>query len=188
MNSSLKPFRINIGFLINQSIGYSRVLPFEIDRVDISAGITLINVDGSIDLSRMHDGIRVQAAFNGEIDSECGRCLEPFVDTINSEFEELYLFPNVDTSEDEMKIPEDGNIDLEPIFCDYMFMEMPISPVCKPDCKGLCDICGQDLNQAICDHHREKNKTEKAEVSETSGQKTGKSISRTSKPYKEEHT
>ena len=132
-------------------------------------------------MSRMQDGIRAQAIFDGGVDSECARCLEPFEDAIHSEFEELFLFPNVDASEDEMKIPEDGNIDFEPFFCDYMVMEMPIRPLCKPECKGLCDICGQDLNQAICEHLKENNQIQLAEISETSGRKTGKSRSGTSK-------
>ncbi|MCJ7721290.1 DUF177 domain-containing protein [Candidatus Bathyarchaeota archaeon] len=162
---------------MNQPIGYSRVLPFQMDQVDISEDISLINVEGSIDLSRMQDGIRVQAEFNGENESECGRCLEPFIDTIHSEFEEIFLFSNVDATEDEMKIPEDGNIDVEPFFSDYMLMELPISPLCKPDCKGLCDYCGQDLNQAICEHQQEKSEIQIAEISETSGRQTGKSRS-----------
>jgi uncharacterized protein len=181
VNSSLKPFRINIGFLLNQPIGYSRVLPIEIDQVDISEDISLIKVEGSIDLSRMQDGIRAQLVFNGKIKSECGRCLEPFIDTIYSEFEEIFLFPNVDASEDEIKIPEDGNIEFQPIFCDYMLMELPISPLCKPDCKGLCDLCGQDLNQAICEHQQVKSEIQLAEVSEISGRQTRKSRSGTSK-------
>lgn len=155
MNSSLKPFRINIGFLLKQPIGYSRVLPVEIDQVDINEGITLINVNGSINLSRMQDGVRAQAVFDGGFDSECGRCLEPFIDTIHSEFEEIFLFPNIETSEEEIRIPDDGNIDLEASFCDFMLMELPIAPVCKPDCKGLCGICGQNLNQSMCEHQKQ---------------------------------
>lgn len=168
MNSSLKIFRINIGFLINQPIGYSRVIPINFDHVEISGGIFLNNVEGSIALSRMQNGIRAQASFKGEMENECGRCLASFIDTIQTEFEELFLFPNMEATEYEMKIPEDGNIDFEPLFLDYMGMELSINPLCKPDCKGLCDICGQDLNQAICIHKQKKNNTLVTETSETS--------------------
>ena len=161
MNSSLNPFQINIGFLINQPIGYSRVIPFELEQVEVSQGIILNNVQGFADLNRMQDGIRMQASFNGEIESECGRCLITFSNKIQSEFEEIFLFPHMDTTEDELKIPEDGNINIEQIFNDFMVMGIPINPVCKPDCKGLCDVCGQDLNQSACEHHQEKITEEK---------------------------
>ena len=161
MNSSLNPFQINIGFLINHPIGYSRTLPFDIDQVEVSEGIVVNNVLGNVELSRMQDGIRVQASFSGEIENECGRCLNQFVDTIHSDFEEIFLFPYMEVSEEESKIPENGDIDIEQLFNDFMIMGIPISPICKPDCKGLCDICGQDLNQALCEHRGKINNPEK---------------------------
>ncbi len=156
MNPSRNPFYINIGFLINQPIGYSRVLPFELDEIDMGDGLSLRAVNGSIDLIRTHDGIRAQAVFNAEVERECSRCLETFQEKIHSEFEEFFTFPYVEPSEDEIKVPEDGNINFEPILHDYMLMEMPINPVCQPECKGLCDICGQNLNQAVCEHYRNR--------------------------------
>jgi uncharacterized protein len=171
VNSSLNPFHINIGFLINHPIGYSRVLPFDIEQVEASEGIILDNVVGNVDLSRMQDGIRVQASFSGEIESECGRCLNLFTDQIHSDFEEVFLFPYMEVSEEELKIPDNGNINIEQLFNDFMIMGISIKPICKPDCKGLCDICGQDLNQAFCEHHREINS---AEGTEKSGLKTSK--------------
>lgn len=51
-----------------------------------------------------------------------------------------------------MKIPEDGNIDFGPILREYLLLEMPIKPLCKPDCKGLCTVCGENLNLTTCEH------------------------------------
>jgi uncharacterized protein len=156
LNPSQKPFRINIGFLINQPIGYSRVLPFELDEIDMGDGLFLRAVNGSIDLIRTQDGLIARTVINAEVESECSRCLEPFQEKIHSEFEEYFTFPYVESSEDEIKVPEDGNIDFKPILHDYMMMEMPISSFCQPDCRGLCDICGQNLNQAVCEHYQNR--------------------------------
>jgi uncharacterized protein len=165
LNPSQKPFRINIGFLINQPIGYSRVLPFELDEIDEGDGLFLRAVDGSIDLIRTQDGLIARTMFDAEVDCECSRCLGSFHKKITSEFEEFFTFPHVDSSEDEINVPEDGNIDFEPILHDYMLMELPINPVCRPDCRGLCSICGQNLNVALCEHKKpsemEKIKTAK---------------------------
>ena len=153
MNPSQKPFRINVGFLINQPIGYSRVLPFKLNKIDIEDE-SLCNFYGSINLTRTQDGLIAQVVFDAEVKSECSRCLELFQNKISSEFKEFFTFPYVEASEDEIRVPEDGNIDLEPILHDYLLMEMPIKPVCQSDCRGLCDICGQNLNQSICEHHQ----------------------------------
>ena len=156
MNPSQKPFRINVGFLINQPIGYSRVLPFKLKKIDIEDE-SLCNFNGSINLTRTQDGLIAQVVFDAEVESECSRCLKPFQNKISSEFKEFFTFPYVEASEDEIRVPEDGNIDLEPILHDYLLMEMPIKPVCQSDCRGLCDICGQNLNQSVCEHYQNRN-------------------------------
>ena len=45
--------------------------------------------------------------------------------------------------------------DLGPVVREYLLLEMPISPQCKADCKGLCDVCGANLNLGTCEHHPE---------------------------------
>jgi uncharacterized protein len=155
LNSSQKPFRINVGFLINQPIGYSRVLPFKLEKIDIEDE-SLRNFNASIDLTRTQDGLIAQVVIDAEVESECSRCLEPFQNKISSKFKEFFTFPYVEASEDEIKVPEDGNIDFEPIIHDYLLMEMPIKPVCQSDCMGLCDICGQNLNQSVCEHYQNR--------------------------------
>ena len=156
MNPSQKPFRINIGFLINQPVGYSRVLPFELDEIDMEDGLFLHAVNGSIDFIRTQDGLIARTVFDAEVESDCSRCLKLFQEKIHSEFEEYFTFPYVEPSEDEIKVPEDGNIDFKPILHDYMLIELPINPVCQPDCRGLCPICGQNLNQAACEHYQNR--------------------------------
>ena len=49
-------------------------------------------------------------------------------------------------------LPEDGHIDLEPLIREYLTLEIPIQPLCKPDCKGLCVECGENLNERLCEH------------------------------------
>lgn len=152
MKSTRNPFFINIGFLINQPIGYSRILPIELDEMDIGDGALICDLTGEINLVRNQDGFRAKIKLKGTIDAECGRCLEPFQETIEPEFEEFFTFPFVEASDDEIQVPESGNINLEPILHDYILMEIPINPVCKSDCKGLCDICGINRNIKDCGH------------------------------------
>lgn len=162
MKSTLNPFLINTGFLFNQPIGYSRVIPFEMEEIDLGDGLVIAQLSGTIELVRNQDGFRSQADFSGLIDNECGRCLEPYQGQVHSQFEEFFTFPFIAASEDEMQVPENGNVDFLPILHDYILMELPISPVCKPDCKGLCDICGVNRNLKDCGHTHSNEDEEKA--------------------------
>ncbi|MDO8754775.1 MAG: DUF177 domain-containing protein, partial [Anaerolineales bacterium] len=53
-------------------------------------------------------------------------------------------------------LPEDGHIDLATLLYEYALLELPISPICKPDCEGLCAECGQNLNEKDCGHRPEQ--------------------------------
>jgi uncharacterized protein len=58
-------------------------------------------------------------------------------------------------TESGLLVPDEGQINLEPLMREYALLEFPISPVCKPDCKGLCPVCGENLNQTDCVHRPE---------------------------------
>ena len=47
----------------------------------------------------------------------------------------------------------DDHIDTEPLLRDELLLAMPLAPVCRPDCKGLCPECGTDLNTGACSGH-----------------------------------
>jgi len=152
VKATRNPFFINIGFLINQSIGYTRAIPFAVDTFDLGDGVLVSDLEGEIELIRNQDGFRSQVTFTAHLQNQCGRCLEAFQEELNGTFEEFFTFPYVDASDDEIQVPESGNVDFKPILHDYILMEIPINPVCKADCKGLCDICGANRNLTDCGH------------------------------------
>jgi len=55
-------------------------------------------------------------------------------------------------TESELILPEDAQIDLAELLREYALLEVPISPICKPNCEGLCAECGQNLNEKDCGH------------------------------------
>ena len=152
VNSNRRPFRINIGFLINQPVGTLREIPIEAERFSLEKEFPIEDLHGVISLARTHNGIRSITKAHALTDSECGRCLEPFKQALDTGFEENFTFENRPLSEEEVIIPEDGNIDFEPLIREYLELEVPYSPVCRPDCKGLCPVCGQNLNEKDCGH------------------------------------
>ena len=94
----------------------------------------------------------VQGKFQSKVVAECVRCLAEFDQPLDMDFSELYAFSTRSVSESGLILPEDAHIDLEPLVREYLLIEIPISPLCRPDCKGLCSVCGTDLNEGVCEH------------------------------------
>jgi uncharacterized protein len=153
MPNPRKPFRINVGFIIHEEIGYSHEIPFELDKVRLD-DLELENFEGSVTIGRTPQGLIVQGKFSAETTLECVRCLKEFTYPLHWEFTELYAFNKKSVSESGLLLPEDAHIDLAPLLREYALLEIPINPLHKPDCKGLCIECGQDLNIKDCGHRQ----------------------------------
>ncbi|MFB3884368.1 MAG: DUF177 domain-containing protein [Thermodesulfobacteriota bacterium] len=96
---------------------------------------------------------------------QCVRCLKEFSYPLSSAFE-LTLYPlkessfpeeaELDAGEMESSFFEGGEIHLSEIACEQIFLEVPYQPFCRQDCKGLCPVCGKDLNLSSCDCVKEE--------------------------------
>ena len=151
-----KPLRLNVGFLVNSEFGYSHDIPIEEEKLRVAEDLILRNFNCVVHINRAPQGLLLTGEFEARLDVECGRCLNIFEHTVHWDMIELFAFhPKVDS--EELQLPEDAQIDLAPIVRDYALTEVPINPVCKPDCKGLCPTCGQDLNKKDCGHRRDEN-------------------------------
>ena len=149
-----KLFRINVGFIIHEEVGYSHEIPFDIEAVKLE-DLELMNLAGSVTIGRTPQGLVVQGKFSAETILECVRCLNEFTYPLRWDFAELYAFNKKSVSESGLLLPEDAHIDLAPLLREYALLEIPISPVHAPGCKGLCIECGQDLNVLDCGHSQE---------------------------------
>ena len=152
MSDPRSPLRLNVGFIIRQQIGYSRDFELVLPQVQLGADLQLSDLAGIIRVSRTHQGLLVQLKTKAHTPAECVRCLTDFPLELETDFSELYAFNKRSITDSGLILPEDGKIDLEPLLREYMLLEVPISPLCRPNCKGLCSECGQNLNEAACDH------------------------------------
>jgi uncharacterized protein len=147
--------RINVGFIIHETVGYTRDFPIEIPAIHLPPDLDLKNLRGNVRVTRTAQALLVQAAMQAEVPGECVRCLIDFEQTLDIDFTDLYAFTRAAMTDSGLLIPENGKIDLAPIVREEMLLAMPISPVCKPDCKGLCPICGENLNEDPNHRHPE---------------------------------
>jgi uncharacterized protein len=155
VQQSNKPLRLNVGFLLNQPVGYSRDFLFDVPNINLTEDLEINNLSGSAQITRTSQGLLVQVKMHATHLSECVRCLIQFDQALNSDFTELYAFSKNSVTESELILPEDGYIDLYPLVREFMLLEVPISSICRPDCLGLCQICGNNLNEEQCEHDQE---------------------------------
>lgn len=155
MSNPRKPLRLNVGFLIHEEVGYSHEFEFEIARVVFSPDFELRDLRGSLNVGRTAQGLLFTGDFSGRTELECVRCLEPFDQKLAWSLTELFAFDERSVSDSGLIVPEDAQIDLQPLIREYALLDVPISPICRPDCKGLCPVCGQDLNIRDCGHRPE---------------------------------
>lgn len=152
MTNPRRPFRINVGFILHQEVGYNHEFPFDFHKVQVADDLGLHELHGAAQVGRTPQGLILQGDFAAETDLECVRCLRDFRLPINWQLTELYAFGPKSVSESDLLLPEDAQIDLAPLLRDYALLEIPINPICQPDCRGLCPVCGQDLNVRDCGH------------------------------------
>lgn len=151
-------FRVNVGFLINQAVGTSREMTIECPEMILDEdGLKAEKIRLDLRVSRVQQGILAEGTCCGDTELECTRCLEAYTQHLESHFEELFYFHYLRENEDaEQFLPENGYMDLYDIVREYLIIEIPYAPVCKPECKGLCPICGNNLNLGPCSHPAEE--------------------------------
>jgi len=110
-----------------------------------------------LDLTKTDGNVFVSGDIKTRIAVDCSRCLNRFERPFDVDFSVFYTREKEDGSEKELK-PGDmdvnyltGNeIDSTELALAQITLEMPMQPLCKPECKGLCPRCGADLNEGPC--------------------------------------
>lgn len=149
----------NVAQLLKEQTGAERRYHFEEEGQDARYLKEVDRVEGDVKLLRLTGSILVSGKIKATVQMTCGRCLEPMRQEVAVEFKEEY-YPLVDVSSGvHLPSPEDPSafmigpdhiLDLREALRQYTLIALPMKPVCRPDCKGLCSQCGANLNQGPC--------------------------------------
>jgi uncharacterized protein len=141
-------------------------LRLELARVPVGADLYL-----DVRFEAVTEGVLVTGSATAPLAGECARCLAPLTTTVTASFTELYLYQpdkhdkhsrparsdeNENDEQDDEELYLDGDLlDLEPVLRDAVVLALPMSPLCREDCPGLCVECGMPLADAGPGHQHQ---------------------------------
>ncbi len=122
-----------------------------IENIEYYGRLVEFAAPADIDVEYSCDGesVRVWGRFVSKLKSECALCLKEFVEPFEFEFDESFVTAKRD-EDDEAYLFEGDVIDISTMIIDNILINMPLRSVCSQDCKGLCPICGCNLNYTQC--------------------------------------
>jgi len=128
---------------------------------DLSTGLAGIPVGSDlrldVTLESVTEGVLATVTAVAPVTGECARCLEPVAQTIEVRCQELFSYEQGTGDGDEDGYALDGDLlDLEPVLRDALVLALPLAPLCRPDCPGLCVECGALLAQAGPEHGHDR--------------------------------
>lgn len=156
MHTQYRPLRLNVGFLLSQTAGYGRQFDFLENKLNLGGDLQAEDFSGRISLTRTPQGIVAMGDFSARLPAECARCLKPFAAPVSIHLEDLFVYPPQNATDPLLAVAEDAHLNLEPLLREYILLNQPTRPLCRPDCKGLCTVCGADLNEEPKHHHKEE--------------------------------
>lgn len=149
---------INIATLLREPVGSAREYRVDSETVEVPEVGYTREVSGRVRLLRTARGILLRANLAVEPTLECARCLEPFEAEVDLDIEEMYVFQRdpvtllpIEAGPEEFRLIDDQYLDVSEAVRQYEETAVPISPICREACAGLCPVCGKNRNRDACD-------------------------------------
>ena len=151
--------QINVAQLLKESTGATR--RYDIDGTISSDDGQDYQVQGKVGLTQAARGILLKGSIISQSQLTCGRCLNSFAHSSVFNVEEMF-YPSIDIlsglpvalpdedASSSFTIDEHHILDMSEMIRQYSLLAMPMKPLCRVDCAGLCPECGANLNENKC--------------------------------------
>lgn len=156
--SIMKPATISLDAVLDEPLRFAAPLHVGLDSLDREPLLAISPLEMSGEVMRIDGGYALSArlVYDGQL--ECSRCLAAYPFREDETFS-LVLYPRKPAAGEDVELARDDLdalyydepvIALAPIAEERVQMALPMKPLCRPDCQGLCAECGKDLNQGPC--------------------------------------
>lgn len=164
----------NVAQLLKERVGSTRRLAIESrsltlydEETEDGGAVEALDLNGSVKVTRLGDGLLVQGDVEAKVQLQCSRCLDDISLPVDASLEEQFQ-PTVDVEtgrpikreeeeEDDTIFLIDTNhlMDLTEPVRQALLVAIPMRPLCREDCQGLCVVCGANLNYTDCGHRQQ---------------------------------
>ena len=156
------PLTWNVAGLLTDVTGASRTYAIAGVQLDLGEGLALARpIDGQVRLTRADRLILADAQFETALQALCSRCVQEISVPIRLDLHEEYI-PALDLATgkplpieeepDALRLNGHHELELETPVREAIWLAEPIAPLCRPDCPGLCIVCGERLESGDHDH------------------------------------
>ena len=154
--------RYNVSQLLKDHVGTTRHYQLQQDISDLDPALKpLTDISGTVDLIRSTEGILVRADLRTNVELTCSRCLTQFATPVRFKIEEEFhptidimtgaRLPQTDDTDEATQIDIHHLLDLREIIRQDLTLALPLVPLCRTNCKGLCPNCGKNWNDGDCE-------------------------------------
>jgi len=152
----------HVARLLAEGPGASRAFPVAGVMLDLGDDLSQADpIEGTVHVVRTNRGLLVTGRLETSLESACSRCLKAIEVPATVDLEEEAL-PSVDPATgapldtsaepDVLRLTDHHELELGETVRDAILLAEPIAPLCRPDCPGLCPVCGADLSDGQHDH------------------------------------
>jgi uncharacterized protein len=157
----------NVAGLLHEPPGATRDIRLRDHYTTLGPDVELAGpIDADLRLQRTNRGILLRGELQASLRRTCSRCTDSFVEEVTVPINEEFL-PTVDpltgapiqadaNDADTPHIDEHHQIELDPVFHDELSLTEPVFALCRPDCPGLCPVCGERLDRGQHAHGDEE--------------------------------
>ena len=152
--------QVNVAQLLKEATGAIRMLEFSGPDLVLEDG-SRAGVDGELQITRTDRGIWAEGPLSVGVEGTCSRCLKSIDFQVDIQVSDEFL-PKVDVvtgsrlrhddvgDADTVSIDNQHVLDLNGVIGQYREAALPLAPLCKEDCEGICPECGSDRNEIAC--------------------------------------
>ncbi len=160
-----EPLTYPLASLLREAPGATRLYEVAGVTVDVGPDFRLVDpIEGTVRVSRTNRGVMVHGRLDTAIAAQCSRCLRDIDVDIDLEIDEEAV-PSIDIETghplswpdepDVVRLNAAHELELDVVVREAILLAEPIAPLCRPDCPGLCPVCGEDLATSPHTHPQE---------------------------------
>jgi uncharacterized protein len=148
---------VDIDRLPREGLNICQDFEFFHDEIVEEDAVFLLPLHADITVKKIGEEVYVKGKIKTLLSFVCSRCLVPFEFPVDSLFDLIYLPEELEAAREELSVDDletsyyhSRMIDLKEVVLEQLNLTFPIKPLCSEACRGICPVCGKNINSGDC--------------------------------------